>query len=152
MKELLVVSLLLLSCSLDLCISWKMPSKEFLNDFAQHENCVITVLYIVEKTLKAIEWTKRNDNVKTVLQKNIVGKNLSDLVLSGQELHVFIPDDSNMQKSMSLLKDLYKQRSYSNSEHWLIDMSLWNSTDDFTKSLKDMKLDFGKKSNFYKQG
>ena len=144
MKELLVVSLLLLSCSLDLCISWKMPSKEFLNDFAQHENCVITVLYIVEKTLKAIEWTKRNDNVKTVLQKNIVGKNLSDLVLSGQELHVFVPDNSDMQKSIRLLKDLYNQRSYSNSEHWLIDISFWNSTDDFTKSLKDMKLDFGK--------
>ena len=144
MKELLVVSLLLLMCSLDLCISWKMPPKKFLNDFAYHENCVITVLYIVEKTLKAIEWTKGNDNVKIVLQQNTVGKNLSDLVLSSQELHVFVPDDSDMQKSMSLLKDLYKQRSYSNSEHWLIDISFWNSTDDFMKDLKDIKLDFGK--------
>ena len=144
MKQLLVISSLLLMCSLDLCISWKMPPKEFLNDFAYHENCVITVLHIVEKTLKAIEWTKRNDNVKTVLQKYIVGKNLSDLVLSGQELHVFVPDNSDMQKSIRLLKDLYNQRSYSNSEHWLIDISFWNSSHDFMKDLKDIKLDFGK--------
>ena len=143
MKELVVLSLFIIS-SLDLSMSWQMPPKEFINDFTYHENCDTIVLYLKGKTSKAIEWTKRNDDVKTIFHKNLVGKNLSELVLSGQELHVFIPDNSNVQKSMSLLKDLYNQRSYSNSEYWLIDISFWNSTDDFLKSLKDMKLDFGK--------
>lgn len=146
MKRLFLSSLFFIELC-DISFSWKIPPKDFLNDFANHEHCYSSILYLPGKHAKGFEWTKSNSNVKIVYHKNVVGKNLSDVVSKSQELHVFIPDVSYISQSINLFKDLYNQRSHSNSERWLLDITLWKSIQDFTNDLKELKLDFGKKTN-----
>ena len=142
--EVQLLTLLLFLKSFDLSHSWSISPKDFLNEFAYHEHHHSTILYLPIKTTKAFELTKKLNNVKILHHENIVGKNLSNVVLNGQELHVFIPDEKNIQKSVSLFKFLYNQRNYLNSEYWLLDISYWNSITDFSKAFTGLKLDFGK--------
>ena len=139
-----LLTLLIFLKSFNISHSWKIPPKDFLNEFAKHEHHHSTILYLPIKTTKAIELTKKFNNVKILHHENIVRKNLSNVVSNGQELHVFIPDEKNIQKSVSLFKDLYNQRNYSNSEFWLLDISYWNSIINFSKAFTGLKLDFGK--------
>ena len=90
----------------------------------------------------------RNQNViQTIFHEDIYGRNFSELDFKSKELHVFVPDESKLGKSVDLFHALFNQRSYFNLEHWMMDISNWKSMNDFRETFKNLKLDYGKYIN-----
>ena len=54
--------------------------------------------------------------------------NFSDILTSDEDLHIFVPDDKDeesMQISIDMFTEIYKLRSKSRREYWMLDISYW---------------------------
>ena len=58
-----------------------------------------------------------------------------------ENLKIYIPDESNLGKSLEQFVQLYSTRSRADREYWLLDVSSWQSVNDVTKELRDLPLD-----------
>ena len=58
-----------------------------------------------------------------------------------ENLKIYIPDESNLEKSLEQFVQLYSTRSRADREYWLLDVSSWQSVNDVTKELRDLPLD-----------
>ena len=67
--------------------------------------------------------------------------NLTALTVANNEMHFFIPNDSDLTYSLELFVHLYSLRKEWNQEHWILDVSGSKSIYDSIKYLQDMKLD-----------
>ena len=52
----------------------------------------------------------------------------------GKDLHVFVPDDRNLNKSLDHFIDLYSVRTRKNREFWLLDISSLGSANDVSEN------------------
>ena len=66
---------------------------------------------------------------------------MSALTVAKNELHFFIPNDSDLTNSLELFVHLYSLRKEWNQEHWLLDASGSKSIDDSIENLENLKLD-----------
>ena len=103
MKGLLLWSLFFIEL-FHISFSWKIPPKDFLNDFANHKHCYSSTLYLPGKHAKGFEWTKSKSNVKIVYHENVVGKNLTDIVSESQELHVLYLTNHTYRRALTCSK------------------------------------------------
>ena len=67
--------------------------------------------------------------------------NLTALPVAKDELHFFIPRDSDLPKSLESFVHLYSLRNDWNQEHWILDVSGSKSINDSIEYLKNLKLD-----------
>ena len=67
--------------------------------------------------------------------------NLTALPVAKDELHFFIPRDSDLPKNLESFVHLYSLRNNWNQERWILDVSSSKSIYDSIKYLQDMKLD-----------
>ena len=58
-----------------------------------------------------------------------------------ENLKIYIPDESNLEKSLEQFVQLYSTRSRADREYWLLDVSSWQSVNDVTEELRDLPLD-----------
>ena len=77
--------------------------------------------------------------ISCVFHENIA--NLSALTVAKNELHFFIPNDSDLTNSLALFVYIYSLRKDWNQEHWILDVSGSKSIDDSIGCLEDLKLD-----------
>ena len=69
--------------------------------------------------------------------------NISSILTTDEDLHVFIPNDSNLDISIDRFIQLYSLRTRTNREFWLFDASYWSSISDTVNILKDLPIDLG---------
>ena len=73
-------------------------------------------------------------------QRNLfvsLGRIGNDLTTSGKDLHVFIPDELNLNESLDHFFDLYAKRTRQSQEYWLLDFSNINTS---VKEISEAKL------------
>ena len=58
-----------------------------------------------------------------------------------ENLKIYIPDETNLEKSLEQFVQLYSTRSRADREYWLLDVSSWQSVNDVTEELRDLPLD-----------
>ena len=69
--------------------------------------------------------------------------NVSWILTTNEDLHVFIPNDSNLDKSLDQFRHMYSLRTRANREFWLLDVSYWLSINDTVDDLQDLPIDLG---------
>ena len=67
--------------------------------------------------------------------------NITSVPILNDDLHVFIPDESDLVQSLNLFVHLYSLRKQWNHEYWLLDVSNFTSINDFKNYMKNLKLD-----------
>ena len=58
-----------------------------------------------------------------------------------ENLKIYIPDESNLGKSLEQFIQLYSTRSRADRDYWLLDVSSWKSVNDVTEELRELPLD-----------
>ena len=58
-----------------------------------------------------------------------------------ENLKIYIPDESNLGKSLQQFIQLYSTRSRADRDYWLLDVSSWKSVNDVTEELRELPLD-----------
>ena len=71
----------------------------------------------------------------------ILIENTTSILTMDEDLHVFIPNELNLDKSIGHFINLYSLRSRTNREYWLLDVSYWSSVNDAINDLEDLQLD-----------
>ena len=66
-----------------------------------------------------------------------------------ENLKVFVPDESDPEKSINIFMELYSSRSRSDQEYWLLDISLWTSPYKVMSKLNNLSLDLDDDLYFY---
>ena len=67
-----------------------------------------------------------------------------------QDLQVYILDDGNLEDSLDQFIDIYNQRSRTNNEFWLLDISAFPSNEDLRNKLNNLTLDLDDDLFLYK--
>ena len=67
--------------------------------------------------------------------------NISSVPILNDDLHVFIPDETDLVQSFKLFIRLYSLRKQWNYEYWLLDVSNLISINNHINYLKNLKLD-----------
>ena len=67
--------------------------------------------------------------------------NISSVPILNDDLHVFIPDESDLVQSLNLFVHLYSVRKQWNHEYWLLDVSNLSSINNYKRQMKNLKLD-----------
>ena len=67
--------------------------------------------------------------------------NLTALTVAKNELHYFIPNDSDLTNNLELFVYIYSLRKDWHQEHWILDVSDLKSIDDSIGYLQNLKLD-----------
>ena len=67
--------------------------------------------------------------------------NKTAIPMLNDDLHVFIPNDSELTRSVDLFIHFYSLRKKLNAEYWLLDISGFESMNDIIGSLQKLKLD-----------
>ena len=66
---------------------------------------------------------------------------MTAIPILNDDLHVFIPNDSEMTRSIDLFVQFYSLQKKLNAEYWLLDVSGFESMNDIRGSLQKLKLD-----------
>ena len=66
---------------------------------------------------------------------------MTALTVANNEMHFFIPNDSDLTYSLELFVHLYSLRKERNEEHWFLDVSGSKSIEDSIGYLRNLKLD-----------
>ena len=67
-----------------------------------------------------------------------------------QDLQVYVLDDGNVEYSLSQFIDIYNQRSRTNNEFWLLDVSAFQSIKDAKNQFNNLTLDLDDDLFLYK--
>ena len=67
--------------------------------------------------------------------------NISSVPILNDDLHVFIPDEVDLVKSLNLFIHLYSLRKQWNYEYWLLDVSNLIPINNHTNYIKNLELD-----------
>ena len=70
----------------------------------------------------------------------------NNFTVNSKDLHVFIPDDSNIALSIKQFIDMFSKRTNGNTEYWLFDESFW----DYPLLIKELLLDLDDDLYVYK--
>ena len=70
-----------------------------------------------------------------------MASNLTSVPILDEDLHVFIPNDSELENSLKVLFHLYSLRERWIHEYWLLDISNLSSINNITSSLQKLQLD-----------
>ena len=76
--------------------------------------------------------------------------NESIKIQNEQDFILFIPDEKDLNQSSNTFKTWFNKRLRTNREHWLIDISNWNSIKNFKNDMKDLQLDLDDDLFLYK--
>ena len=66
-----------------------------------------------------------------------------------ENLKVFVPDESNLEKSIHIFIELYSTRTRADQEYWLLDISSWTSPYKVISQLNNLSLDLDDDLYFY---
>ena len=66
-----------------------------------------------------------------------------------KNLAIFIPDNSNLEKSVKDFVHLYSQRTKADKEYWLVDIMAWPDIYNVMEDFKDIPLDYDDDLFFY---
>ena len=69
--------------------------------------------------------------------------NISWILRRNEDLHVFIPNEFDLDKSLDQFHHMYSLRTRTNQEFWLLDVSYWLSINDTVNVLQDLPIDLG---------
>ena len=61
--------------------------------------------------------------------------------LKDEDLHIFVLDNMNLEKSIEILQNCMRKRERLNREMWLIDVSTMESVENATEALNSLDLD-----------
>ena len=79
------------------------------------------------------------NNIAYVFQN--MATNISSVPILNDDLHVFIPDETDLVQSFNIFIHLYSLRKQWNYEYWLLDVSNLISINNHINYLKNLKLD-----------
>ena len=129
-----------------LLYAWKLPSKEFLNNFAKaHDVNSITIYLPISFVSCGIIKRYVNPNNDIPFQVLIMPqyKNWDKLSFRNQDLHVFVPYEDYLEETVSDFMNIFNNRSRSRVEQWFLDISNIESPHNILKNLKaDIDDDF----------
>ena len=69
--------------------------------------------------------------------------NISRVLRRNEDLHVFIPNDFDLDKSLDQFYHMYSLRTRANQEFWLLDVSYWLSINESVNVLQALPIDLG---------
>ena len=145
------VFILMLNICIYPMIAWQIPSNQFLLDFAYLHNRKSIIIYLpniqdqlitgVDKQLIDFRITasKRSLKIACVFHEKIT--NLTHMSVENDDLHVFIPNDSDLTQSFNIFINLYSLRKKWDQEYWLLDTSGSKFIDAATGYLQNLQLD-----------
>ena len=152
------VFILMLNICIYSTIAWQIPSNQFLLDFAYLHNRKSIIIYLpniqdqlitgLDKQLIdfRISASKISLKIACVFHEKIT--NLTQISVENDDLHVFIPDDSDLTHSFDVFINLYSMRKKWDQEYWLLDTSGTKFIDDATTGyLQNLQLDLD--DNFF---
>ena len=131
--------------------AWQIPSNQFLHDFANLQNRKSIIIYLpniqdqlitgLDKQLIDFRKTASKISLKIACVFHEKITNLTHMSVENDDLHVFIPNDSDMTQSFDVFINLYTLRKKWDQEYWLLDTSGSKFIDDATGYLKNLQLD-----------
>ena len=136
-------------------IAWKHPPPMFIDEFANVHSLNMIVIYIPENISSV--WMEWNSNLQRIQKTKTRIKSISyinqayqnEYLLNDKELHVYIPNEEDLETSIQIFVQIYSNRSRDDHEFWLLDVSFWNAFEDVTKLLGNMPLDLDDDLYFY---
>ena len=141
---------LLVCISVSIVKSWILPPKDFLIDFATKHDRTSIIIYLPHQKLPQ-KWIKNifvSGSDKIIVPVSFViptlVANFSLISTTNEDLHVFLPEDKDnksMEISIELFTEIYEMRSNSRREHWLLDISYWNGSEEASKDLTELSTD-----------
>ena len=97
---------------------------------------------------------RKYDNIQTsyITSKlaHVDQNSISSSKFVDQDLQVYILDDGNLEDSLDQFIDIYNQRSRTNNEFWLLDVSAFRSIKDSTNKFNNLTLDLDDDLFLYK--
>ena len=143
------VQSILVCISASIVNSWILPPGDFLHDFMTEHGRTSIIIYLPQKIpQKWIQFVSRsNKSVNSIPMSFVIPSlvaNFSTILTTNEDLHIFLPDDKDkksMEISIKSFTEIYGLRSNSRKEHWLLDISYWNSSQDASKDLAELPTD-----------
>ena len=111
-------------------MAWQIPSEQFLLDFANLHNHKSIIIYLpnIQNQLitgmdkQLIDFRKtasiRSLKISCVFHEKVA--NLTHMSVLNDDLHIFIPNDSDLTHSFDVFINLYSLRKKWNQEYWLL--------------------------------
>ena len=62
----------------------------------------------------------------------------SIMSLNEKDLHIFIPDENHLVDSAKVFSKIFSNRTLTNQEYWLLDISAWNSVEEAKELLDEV--------------
>ena len=127
-------------------LAWRHPPALFIEKFANVHQLNMIVTYIPDNS--ASDWMEWHSNHQKI-QKNSRIKQMSyksqsndvECITNDNELHIYIQNDDDLERSLDIFKQIYSKRQREDHEFWLLDVSSWKGLEDIVKLLENMPLD-----------
>ena len=140
--------------------AWQIPSDQFLFDFANLHNHKSIILYLpniqdqlkngLDKQLIDFWKTAAIRSLKIASVNHEIIANLTHISILNDDLHVFIPNTSDLIHSFDIFINLFSLRKKWDQEFWLIDVSGPKSIDNTIEYLQNLQLDLDDNLFLYK--
>ena len=122
---------------------WKLPSKEFLENFAQENGAKSVIIYLpITKLSQNIIQTYSKNDFDAKIPSNLIFlpqyKYVERLSFRDQDLHVFVPNDQNHKESIADFIRIFNARTRSRRELWLLDIT---HIENIKNNLTNLKAD-----------
>ena len=135
--------------------AWKHPPAPFIDEFANIHSLNMIVMYLPDNL--SSNWMEWNSNLQKIQKTKTRIKPMSyinqafnnDYLMNDKELHVYIPNDEDLETSLEIFVQIYSNRQRDDHEFWLLDVSSWNALEDVIKLLEYMPLDLDDDLYFY---
>ena len=134
-------TLLLLLLQTMTLYGWNLPSNSFLQSFAKSHDAKAIIIYMSQSNSVPIKLyfnDKSKYKIPVTFLMSAQYQNLEKLVFKNQDLHVFIPDENGVKRSLETLTSIYNNRSRSREEQWLLDIT---ELENLNLDLSDMNAD-----------
>ena len=121
-------------------LAWRHPPTLFIDEFTNVHRLNMIVTYIPDNsTSDWMEW--HSDHQK--IQRNSRIKQMSyksqeydiKCITNDNELHIYIPNDNDLETSLEIFKQIYSKRQREDHEFWLLDVSSWTVLEDIVNRL-----------------
>ena len=131
--------------------AWQIPSDQFLFDFANLHNHKSIIIYLpniqdqwkngFDKQLIDLWKTAAIRSLKISCVNHEKIANLTHMSILNDDLHVFIPNSSDLIHSFDIFINLFSLRKKWDQEFWLIDVSGPKSINNTSGYLQNLQLD-----------
>ena len=144
--------IILVCISVSIMKSWTLPPANFLSNFATEHDRTSIIIYLPDQKIPH-KWIKNyfsggsDKNVDTIPVSFVIPslvENFSQILMTNEDLHIFLPDNKDkksLEISIEFFLDIYSLRGNSRKEHWLLDISYWDGSQEAANDLEDLPTD-----------